>query len=352
MYEQTQMTINQMLTEGIFPGVDYVLMKNGRRIQKVLGHAQLLPEIEPLKKEMLFDVASLTKVIGTTTVLLKLWEAGALDFDQPVQKYLPEFEDESVTIRHLLTHTSDIDSYIPNRDCLNKEQLKTAFYHLSSGDQIGQKVVYTDTGMILLGFVIERFFGKNVQQVIEEEVLMPLKMTASGFAPQNQENCVPTQIHPVRGLIRGVVHDPKAYVLGENCGSAGLFSSQHDLLLFSQMILNQGQVDGKSFLQKETIQQLFMDQTPTKHLGRSLGWDLKFDPKDGHPLLFHTGYTGTFLLIDLQEQEIFSFLSNRVHPEDHREEYLEKREEILKIYLNEKADNDIMKEIKTKEKRS
>lgn len=345
LYEKTQLKIKEYLQEGIFPGVDYAFVRQGKTENKVLGDAQKLPVVEPLQPAMLFDVASLTKVIGTTTVILKLWEQGKIDMDQPIQAYLPSFDDQRVTIRHLLTHTSNIDSFIPQRDQLNQAELREAFYHLPSGEMIGKQALYTDTGMILLGFMIEQLFDKEVQQVIEEEVLLPLNMSASSFAPTLKEMCVPTENHPTRGLIRGEVHDPKAYVLGRSCGSAGLFSNQQDILRFSQMVLDKGFVNGTSFLQANTIEQLFKDQTPSHDLKRSFGWDLRFDLKDGHPMLFHTGYTGTFLLIDLQSQEIFSFLSNRVHPVDHRDEYLEKRDEILKIYLNEKAGNDIMREI-------
>lgn len=344
MYEQTQKKISELMEHGIFPGVDYAFVKNGKVENHLLGHAQVYPSMEKMQEGMLFDVASLTKVVGTTTVILKLWENGEIEVDQPLQTYLPSFEDGQVTVRHLLTHTSDIHAYIPHRDKLSKSQLREAFYHMKSGKQIGERAVYTDTGMILLGFMIEQLYQKNVQQVIEEEVLIPLNMTASCFSPADKNRCVPTERHPVRGLIRGEVHDPKAHTLGENCGSAGLFSTQRDLLIFAQMILNQGTVNHQPFLKKETIKRLFKDQTPTHGLGRSFGWDLKFDVQDHHPMLFHTGYTGTFLLIDLEKQEIFSFLSNRIHPDDNRERYLEKRDEILKIYLNEKVDNGIMKE--------
>lgn len=333
MYPKTQQLIQDFLAEQVFSGLNYAFIGPDYLETHSFGYAQVVPMQELLRPEMLFDVASLTKVVCTTTVILQLLEAGKIELDQPFRSYYPAFQDERVTIRQLLTHTSDINGYIPNRDQLSAEELRTAFHQLKSGTQIGQKVVYTDTGTILLGFLIEEIFEQDVQVVFQEQVLTPLGMKHSTFQPDPKQTTA-TEDHPRLGVLRGVVHDPKARQLGSHAGSAGLFTNLEDLILFVQMYLRQGEVNGQQFLQRDTIQSLLHDQT--KHeLGRSLGWDLKY--KEQRPLLFHTGYTGTFLVIDVQGQEGFVFLSNRVHPFDDRQGYIEKRDQLLAIFLAEKS---------------
>ena len=338
MYPNTTNRILSQLTDGIFPGVNFAFIEGDEIETHTYGSASLVPTSEPLLDTTLFDVASLTKVIGTNSVILKLIEAGKLDIDLPINHYLPAFKDERVTSRHLLTHTSDINPYIKNRDTLNKDDLRAELLLLKSGEAIGTKIAYTDTGTLLLGFLIEEIYKQPIQHVIKDVVLTPLGMTNSTFTPNLNLSIAATENHPKRGVIRGAVHDPKAFVLGENCGSAGLFSTIEDCLIFSQMILNCGQLpDGSTYLKEDTIHSLLQDWTPNHSLNRSLGWDLKATTDTKRPLLFHTGYTGTFLLLDPKDKSAFIFLSNRVHPVDDRVNYIEKRDHILEEYLIEKA---------------
>ncbi|CAM3209940.1 serine hydrolase domain-containing protein [Vagococcus fessus] len=338
MYPNTTQTILSQLKSGIFPGANFAFVEGNTIETHSYGHASLLPNRETMLDTTLFDVASLTKVIGTNSVILKLIETEQLDIDLPITFYLPAFHDKKVTSRHLLTHTSDINPFIKDRDTLNKEELRAALLLLKSGPNIGSKVAYTDTGTLLLGFLIEKLYNKPVQHVIEEDVLRPLRLNKSTFKPDLSDSIAATENHPKRGVIRGAVHDPKAFVLGENCGSAGLFSTLEDCLTFCQMILSRGNLsDGSTYLKEETITSLLQDWTPSGTLNRSLGWDLKTTVDSKRPLLFHTGYTGTFLLIDPKEKSAFIFLSNRVHPVDNRANYIEKRDHILEEYLNEKA---------------
>lgn len=335
MYDKTKEKINQLMDEETFSGVSFSFILKDCSEDHTWGNAQVIPSTEPLTPSLLFDVASLTKVVCTTTVVLQLLEAGLIDLDQPLNKYLPAFDDEKITIRHLLTHTSDIQSYIENRDRLSKEELREAYYHVRSGDLLGKKVAYTDTGTILLGFMLENMLGQDAIVIFKERVLEPLGMNKSCFLPKEPLKTVPTENHPIRGLIRGQTHDPKALVLAEHAGNAGLFSNLTDLKKFVKMYLNEGVSQSIQFLKKETIESLLSDQTPDKIGHRSLGWDL-LDDRESRPLLFHTGYTGTFLLIDVPKKEAFIFLSNRVHPIDRRADYIQKRDELIQVYLKEK----------------
>lgn len=336
MYKKTKDKIHQLLNEGIFPGINASFIKQNERESICLGYAQLIPQKIKLSSDMLFDVASLTKVICTTTVILQLVEESRIQLDIPMKNYYPTLKDEQVTVRHLLTHTSDIRTFIPNRDTLSKEELREAYTQVESGNKIGEDVLYTDTGTILLGFMLEEIFRKNLTDIFKERVLTPIGMTQSCFLPTTTQNIVPTENHPIRGLIHGVTHDPKAFVLAEHAGNAGLFTTLTDLEKFSLMYLNKGQSGGNRILREETIAQLLKDCTPNSNGNRSLGWALKSDLRTGNKLLFHTGYTGTFIMLDVKLKEAFLFLSNRVHPTDRREEYIKKRNELIAIYLQEK----------------
>ncbi len=336
MYPNTSQLILTYLQARVYPGVSYAFIKKEKTEQATFGYAQLAPQ-RLLTTSTLFDMASLTKVIATNSLILQLIESGHLKIDRPLQSYLPQFKDPIVTIRQLLTHTSAINPQIHNRNQLDQAALTRAILSLSSDRDIGQKVAYTDTGTILLGFLLEEIYAEPLHQLFQERVLEPLQMTQSTFTPTSPDVAA-TELDPTRGLICGQVHDPKAFTLGEHCGSAGLFSTIGDSLIFAKMMLAGGQTaKGESFLQDATVDSLFADWTPTGTLHRSLGWDLKETIDDHRPLLFHTGYTGTFMLLDREAQEAFIFLSNRVHPVDQRGDYLKKRDHILEVYLEEKA---------------
>lgn len=337
MYPETLHLIEAKMRQNIFPGAVFQFIEDQQEEVQVLGNAQIEPTIIPMAEDFLFDVASLTKVVCTTTVMLRLFEAGKLTWDQPLHDLLPDFQNRRITLRHLLTHTSDIQTYIPNRNRLNVAELRSAYLKLDSGEELGEVVQYTDAGTILLGFLIEELYEKDVIEVFKQEVLQPLQMSASLFLPAPPyDRIVPTQKQSDGRILKGITHDPKARILAEHAGNAGLFTNLKDLSKFAKMYLNLGRVQDKIYLHDKTIRALLKDQTPTKKGERSLGWDLKFSPKDRAPLLFHTGYTGTFLMLDIEKQSAFIFLSNRVHLEDHRARYVAQRDEILACYLNER----------------
>ncbi|KRL08379.1 serine hydrolase domain-containing protein [Liquorilactobacillus hordei] len=332
MNERTTKLLHELVSDGIVPGVSYTMLHNEEEQKEIFGNRQLEPVVKKLIPELKYDVASLTKVVGTTTVILKLVDEGRLAFDDKVIKYLPGFFDARVTIRHLLTHTSGITGYIKNRNELNAKQLLEALYTLHVGPTFENEVVYTDIGMIFLGLIIEKLYAKPVQRVITEIVLEPLKLENSTFTPLQSE-CVPTELTKKRGLIQGIVHDPKANILREHCGSAGLFMSMEDLVKFSRWLLSEG--SRKKFFKTDMVNKLFKDQTPTHNLGRTYGWDLRYN-QSNDPCIYHTGYTGTFILIDKKKQDALIVLTNRIHPHAPNNEFLLRRDQIITEYLSEK----------------
>lgn len=332
-FEQTALQIEALVTDKVVPGVSYALIDGTSCDTQVQGNAQLVPQVEPLEANQLYDLASLTKVIGTTTLVLRLLERNQLALNTKVYRILPAFKDRRVTVLHLLTHTSGLTGYIPNRNQLAPAALKEALLtQLTVGPNFEKRVVYTDVGMLYLGWMVEAIYQKPIQTLIQELVLTPLGMADSTFNP-NAKLAVPTEMTVERGLIRGVVHDPKSYILQNHSGAAGLFAPLKDVIRFAQFQLGQLKVKQAPITQA-SVRSLYRDWTPA-HLGRSLGWDLRFDPRTQQPLIYHTGFTGTFMLLDRVRQTGMIVLSNRIHPTADNPVFLERRDQIVKQFLIE-----------------
>lgn len=202
-------------------------------------------------------------------------------------------------------------------------ELLNAIVGLPVTDEFENKMRYADTNFILLGLVLEKIYGLSVQEIIEKEIILPAKLRETTFYPKKDE-CVPTAFTEEGQLLQGIVHDPKARVLGKDCGSAGLFSNLEDLIKISQSYL--GLRDDVLPLSQDTIAGLFEVETLKKVHPRSWGWDLRFDPEDNHPLIYHTGFTGTFMLLDRLNQTAMIVLTNRIHPSGHNHVFLAMRE--------------------------
>lgn len=334
-YAKTIASINSMLDDGIVPGFTYVIFEGDDQLKKVQGNLQVRPTKEPLHDGTLYDVASLTKVIGTVPVICQLVNEGRIILDFPLHRYLPGFKDENPTLRNLITHTSGIGGYIPRRNEMPKDLLTAALLtQLKVGPNLNRMISYTDINFIFLGWVAEAVTGKPIQQLITERVLQPLQMNDSSFQP-DPESCAPTAIDPKRGLLRGQVHDPKAAILGDRCGSAGLFTTIDDLTKFSRALI---ETDLAGQLEPWNIDDMFEDQTPLDgDHSRSLGWKLFHSRgKDPHLVISHTGYTGTWMILDRQTDSGIIFLSNQVNTGTDRQVYLKRRDQIMATYLNEK----------------
>ncbi|KRM92471.1 serine hydrolase domain-containing protein [Fructilactobacillus florum] len=319
-----------LTADQLVPGVSYAFIQGQQTSLHYHGKKSWDPVVTKLLPEQLYDVASLTKVVGTVPVILRLIEQNRLHLDDSLTTYLPEWHAPRVTIRHLLTHTADIRGYIPNRDRLNAQELKTALLGLSAGPLLGNQMHYQDANFIFLGWVATKITGLPIQSLISQMVLQPLGMHDSTFQP-DPKSSVPTTYDPqTHTNLAGRVHDPKARVLGENCGSAGLFSSLCDLVHFMQWMLQIRQPG--VVLTPATLDRLSQDQTPMQDGGRSFGWQL--NNFNGQEFLSQTGYTGTMLVLVPQLQSGLVLLSNRVHPVV-GERYLWARERLLQTYLAE-----------------
>lgn len=313
--------IEDYIERDVFPGVNFAIIEGEKVNEYLLGNSAIYPKTIKLTQGKKWDLASLTKVVGTGTAVINLVLAGKLEIDAPLQKYYSKFTDRSVSLRQLLTHTSGIDPFIKNRDKLNAKELTEAINQIKITDNKTFK--YTDINFILLGFLLEEYYGESLDKIFYKQVFEDWKMTDTSFGPV--ENAVPTS----QNIPVGTVHDPKAQVLQNHCGSAGLFSTMSDLILFSQ-----------AYFQEEKYLKLTKNYADGDKK-RSLAWDL-LGPNDDW--LLHTGYTGTFLLINPRIKKAVVFLSNRVHLKDNREKWIEERDFLIKFLISHLTlDQDINK---------
>ena len=305
MKQEIIQKIEQQIEAGIYPGASFAYYRDGEWSDCCLGEAN--PEIgEQTCQGLVYDLASVSKVVGVGTVLTFLWKQGKIELNQSINTYLPEADYPDITIRQLLTHSTDLDPFIINRDQLNAEELKEAMFHLNRREK--RAFLYSDVHFLLLGFLLENYFEKDLDQILQEQIFDPWKMKETQFGPVS--SAVPT----VRGQKAGVVHDPKARLLGKHAGSAGLFSTVKDLKIFLEHYLQDDFADGLS--------QNFSDLSDKE---RSLAWNLEGDWLD------HTGYTGTFIMWNRNKQEAAIFLSNRIYEKDERAQWIIDRNQVMDL---------------------
>ena len=305
MKQEIIQKIEQQIEAGIYPGASFAYYRDGEWSDCYLGEAN--PEIgEQTCQGLVYDLASVSKVVGVGTVLTFLWHQGKLDIEKSVTEFLPDSDYPDITIRQLLTHSTDLDPFIINRDQLNAEELREAMFHLNRREK--RAFLYSDVHFLLLGFLLENYFEKNLDQILQEQVFDPWKMKETQFGPVS--SAVPT----VRGQKAGVMHDPKARLLGKHAGSAGLFSTVKDLKIFLEHYLQDDFADGLS--------QNFSDLSDKE---RSLAWNLEGDWLD------HTGYTGTFIMWNRKKQEAAIFLSNRTYEKDERAQWIIDRNQVMDL---------------------
>ena len=301
--------IEEQIEAGIYPGASFAYFKDHQWTEFYLGQSD--PE-HGLQTEagFVYDLASVSKVVGVGTLLIFLWYQGKLDLERPVTDFLAESDYPDITIRQLLTHATDLDPFIPNRDQLSADELKKAMFHLNRREK--PAFLYSDVHFLLLGFVLEKMFDEDLDTLLQEKIWNLWGMNETQFGPV--ELAVPT----VRGEKAGLVHDPKAALLGKHAGSAGLFSTVKDLQIFLQ-----------HYLADDFARDLSQNFSPLDDKERSLAWNLEGDWLD------HTGYTGTFVMWNRQKQEAAIFLSNRTYEKDERAQWIVDRNQVMDLIRKE-----------------
>ncbi|MGB7600592.1 MAG: serine hydrolase, partial [Candidatus Sulfotelmatobacter sp.] len=316
--------IEQAIHDGSIPGAVLVVGHNGHVIyRKAYGYRALEPRREPMTLDTIFDLASLTKVIATTTAVMQLVEQGKVRLNDPVAKYLPEFAQngkDDVTVRQLLTHYSGL---APDLDLKSPWEGKDTAYRMAFAetpeDLPGSRFSYSDINFIVLGALVQRVSGQSLDEYCARHIFVPLKMTHTRFLPPSvwRGKIAPTQYDENEHMLRGVVHDPTARRMGGVAGHAGLFSTADDLAKFAQALLN----GGGGILSPLSVEKMTQpEQPPSAPVLRGFGWDIDspFSSNRGDLLPIgsygHTGFTGTSMWIDPTTQTYIILLTNAVHP--------------------------------------
>jgi uncharacterized protein YbbC (DUF1343 family)/CubicO group peptidase (beta-lactamase class C family) len=301
------------------------------------GQRAVLPAPEPMTADTIFDLASLTKVVATTTSVMKLVEEGRIRLADPVARFIPEFArygKAGITIRHLMTHVSGLrpDLELDVEFDGTKEAIRRAIEEVPVA-RPGERFIYSDINYFLLGDIVERVSGERLDRYATAHIFRPLSMTDTMFLPPASlrpriaptERCLPFAwpcSKPEAPFLRGIVHDPTARRMGGVAGHAGLFSTAADLSRFCRMLLNGGRLGATRILSAATVARMTSPATPAGMTDvRGLGWDIDSSFAANRGELFpiasfgHTGFTGTSLWLEPRTKSYVIFLSNRVHPD-------------------------------------
>ena len=322
--QRVDKVLSRAITAGGFPGASVIIGRRGATVlEKGFGNLSWSGKAAVVPSRTLYDLASLTKVVATTTGTMILFDEGKVRLDDPVSKFIPAFAGgakDDITIRHLLEHRSGLPAGRELwRVAMTPEEAKRAVIETPLECSPGNCYIYSDLGADLLGWVVEAASGQSLDQFLEQRVYTPLGMRETTFRPHwtLRDRIAPTELTPPRGYpLRGEVHDENAFVLGGVAGHAGLFSTASDLAIFAQMMLNGGELNGVRVIADTTVA-LFTARTPSRGT-RALGWDTcghegtcgKFLSERAYG---HTGFTGTSMWIDPDRDLFVILLTNRVH---------------------------------------
>lgn len=315
------------ISDSAFPAAQVVVVKDGIiAFNKAFGnyiYERSSGEIDP---STLFDLASLTKVLATTTAVMKLYDQKKLLLTDSVGKYLSQFSSgkkADITIRHLLTHTAGFPPFrrLWQMCTTPEEALDSALATLLVANP-GDTTIYSDLSMITLGKIVEKISGQPLDVYVKQEFFEPLKMVSTTFRPSKAiwPQCAPTELDTVwrKMLVQGIVHDENAAILGGVSGHAGLFSTASDVAIIMQMIMNGGKYGGVRYISDSTIALFTRRQSSSST--RALGWDTRSATGSSAGDLFsrlsfgHTGFTGTSIWADPERKLFVILLTNRVYP--------------------------------------
>lgn len=311
--------VNKMekaIDQGIIPGISIAFLNNEQTTTYYLGKQGIEPFNKEINADMQYDLASLSKVVGTTTRILQLIDEKKISLDTQANELINCVN--ACTIKELLLHCAGYPSDVENKYECTKE---TLIEKVLNTPKTIKETQYSDIGYIILGLVIEAVDQMKLEESFQHHIFKPLGMLNTSYFPNCVEMCIPTEKNDKRGMIQGVAHDHKGYLLGQG-GSAGLFSTLNDLVIFCHAYLNQSSL----LFSKEIFELLNIEKEK-----RTLGWDKKY----GEHILYHTGFTGTSILLNLEKQEGMILLTNRIHPTREDKGYLALREQCNQLFLTQ-----------------
>lgn len=360
--EQIDEVANDAIAKHATPGCVVLVAKDGKvAFERAYGHTTY-DSTDPVNTNIIFDLASVTKISATTVAVMKLYEEEKLDLDKSLGHYLPWVkgsDKENLVLRNLMLHQAGLVSYIPFYKNTNDKnghplpqyyrKVKTDTFSIRVGDSLylrndyrdtmysmilssklaaPNEYIYSDNDFIFMGKVVEAISGKPLEEYVRETFYIPLRMTTTTFKPLEffpVNTIAPTEYDKTwrQQLLRGDVHDPGAAMFGGVAGHAGLFSNAYDLAKLYQMLLNGGEVEGVRYLKKETIDKFTAYSSNISR--RGIGFDkpekdnatrkVPYPAKSASPAAYgHTGFTGTCVWADPKSKLLYIFLSNRVNP--------------------------------------
>ncbi|WP_419241350.1 serine hydrolase domain-containing protein [Cardinium endosymbiont of Nabis limbatus] len=335
---QIDKIVSRSIASGSYPGAVIWASHQGKIIyQGIFGNRRVEPDVAGMQFDTIFDLASLTKVVVTTTAIMQLVEQEKITLHAPLHSYWPAFSGhgkENITIKELLTHTAGFPAIVPKSKLSNKENILKWVAQSELSFIPNTHFLYSDIGLLALGYLVERITGQSLDHYAQAYIFGPLGMYDTQFLPPAtlRDRIAPTEM--INGhLRRGTVHDPTATAMGGVSGLAGLFSTARDLGVFLDCILAGGripdqyadQASPRHILLPSSVQQMTTVQTPAIiPEKRGLGWDIHSMPYDGgrgklfSPYAFgHTGFTGTSMWVDPVTTSWVIILTSRVHPVYH-----------------------------------
>jgi CubicO group peptidase (beta-lactamase class C family) len=347
MKDEIDIIISEAIEKKVFPGCAIASIKNTTKEIFVYGKYTYDIDSDDIRMNSVFDIASITKAIPVSCLALLLIQEGVLQQNDNLISYVPEFTGEyrdKITVHHLLTQTLHFGFRLSDCKSLSKEEILKRILEADMLSVPGSAFNYANATSILLGMVVERCTGKDLESLAWNYFFKPLSMYSTSFYAEKfkKEMCVPTEIDSWRGrLIQGEVHDESAWALRPMiAGSAGLFSTISDLSNFLEMLVNKGTWHGKCFFKEEILAEMYTDQLTELHKNQTgLGWELNqmdsMGTLDNLNIFGKTGFTGCSMAVNPLKQSGYILLSNHLYPKRRadRSEINDVRRKIAAIIL-------------------
>tara|TARA_Y100000590_G_scaffold428492_1_gene539882 strand:- start:2939 stop:5701 length:2763 start_codon:yes stop_codon:yes gene_type:complete len=339
--------LEQAIEDTIFPGASALVLSNGKLAWTYqTGRHTYDTDAPKVSATTIYDLASLTKVVATTAVTMKLVAQKKLPLDEPVKHFIPQFMGggkELVTVRHLLTHSAGLTPFDEYPLGTTAEGIMKDIVERPLIYEPGTAYQYSDFGPILTAKICELVSGKSFEDLASSYIFKPLGMSNTFFNPDSSvlSRLAPTEIDRryQRGLVHGVVHDERAWQLGGTAGHAGLFSTAEDLAAYGQMMIDSGFFGGRRYFSRTIIEEFTRKQEMPSGSGRAIGWDTPAAVNSSAGDYFsdgsfgHTGFTGTSMWIDPNRRIAVILLTNRVHPKRERGGMTQVRQEFHNMVM-------------------
>ena len=346
MMQAIKALLNEGVEKGDFPGAQYCLIEQGKIQCDHVGYKRIIPTHLENQGNEIYDIASLTKVVVTTSLVLKLIEKNLLTIHSRVSRYLPRFKYADITVYHLLTHTSGLPADLKNAKTFKtKHEVFNAIYKIDKIKPIETHVIYSDINYLLLGELVEIVGRDTLDNLAKKEIFEPLNMTNTSFRP-NRFLTAPTEYRNdtvYKGLLHGHVHDEKSFACKGISGHAGCFSTAYDIALYIRE-----HIKPKTHIAETIVNYLITEQVAKPDLDgniirRSIGY---IKPEKGSfagndfsdkETIIHTGFTGCHMVIDRKQKRGFVLLSNAVHPKRENNKIMAYRKAIGNILFDNKG---------------